>query len=40
MEAIAHLDGFMGKEDYDSVVQNMKLSSGIPWSLPITLANR
>lgn len=32
------LEGFMGKADYDSVVQNMRLSNGLPWSLPITLA--
>ncbi|MBM7585586.1 sulfate adenylyltransferase [Bacillus pakistanensis] len=32
------LKGFMEKADYDSVVQNMRLSSGLPWSLPITLA--
>ena len=32
------LEGFMGKADYDSVVQNMRLASGIPWSLPNTLA--
>lgn len=32
------LEGFMNKKDYESVVLNMRLSSGLPWSLPITLA--
>ncbi|MBS4176785.1 sulfate adenylyltransferase [Lederbergia citrea] len=32
------LEGFMRKIDYDSVIQNMRLSTGIPWSLPITMA--
>ncbi|MFD0825620.1 sulfate adenylyltransferase [Neobacillus sp. M.A.Huq-85] len=36
--AYSPLEGFMVKADYDSVVQNMRLSNGLPWSLPITLA--
>ena len=31
------LDGFMSKNDYESVVNNMRLSSGSLWPLPITL---
>jgi len=31
------LTGFMNKEDYESVVQNMKLKNGLLWSIPITL---
>jgi sulfate adenylyltransferase len=32
------LKGFMGQADYDSVVVNMHLSNGLPWSVPITLS--
>lgn len=36
--AYSPLEGFMGREDYEFVIHNMRLSSGLPWSLPITLA--
>nr|WP_282956861.1 sulfate adenylyltransferase [Bacillus mediterraneensis] len=32
------LEGFMGQNDYKSVIENMRLSSGLPWSIPVTLA--
>ncbi len=31
------LDGFMTRADYESVVKEMRLSSGVVWSMPITL---
>jgi ATP sulfurylase len=35
--AFSPLMGFMNKDDYESVVQDMRLSSGVVWSIPITL---
>ena len=32
------LRGFMGRADYDPVVESMRLASGLPWPIPVTLA--
>ena len=34
------LEGFMLQEDYESVVEDMRLANGLAWSLPVTLAVR
>src|SRR5688500_15079685 len=30
--------GFMGREDYERVVEEMRLAGGLPWALPVCLA--
>lgn len=32
------LTGFMGKADYDRVVEEMHLADGLPWAIPVTLS--
>ena len=36
--ALSPLEGFMGQEDYEGVVEEMRLASGLPWALPVCLA--
>jgi sulfate adenylyltransferase len=36
--ALSPLQGFMGREDYESVLESMRLASGLPWTLPVCLA--
>jgi sulfate adenylyltransferase len=35
--AFSPLDGFLNKDDYDSVVKTMRLKSGVLWPIPIML---
>jgi len=32
------LEGFMGRDDYESVLRQMRLVNGLAWTMPITLA--
>ncbi|HEX21746.1 MAG TPA: sulfate adenylyltransferase, partial [Actinobacteria bacterium] len=36
--AFSPLRGFMGRDDYESVISNMRLNNGLPWTIPIKLA--
>ena len=36
--ALSPLEGFMGREDYERVVEEMRLANGLAWSLPVCLA--
>ena len=36
--ALSPLTGFMGREDYESVLETMRLASGLPWALPVCLS--
>jgi sulfate adenylyltransferase len=36
--ALSPLDGFMGPDDYERVLEEMRLANGLPWALPVCLA--
>ncbi len=36
--ALSPLEGFMGPADYERVLEEMRLHSGLPWALPVCLA--
>jgi sulfate adenylyltransferase len=36
--ALSPLTGFMGEKDYRAVLNEMHLSSGLPWTIPVTLS--
>ena len=36
--ALSPLEGFMGRADYERVIEEMHLSNGLPWALPVCLA--
>ena len=36
--ALSPLHGFMGRGDYESVLEDMHLASGLPWALPVCLS--
>ena len=33
--ALSPLEGFMGRADYERVVEEMHLVSGLPWGMPV-----
>src|SRR2546430_14263983 len=36
--ALSPLEGFLGRDDYDRVLEEMRLAKGLAWSLPLCLA--
>ena len=36
--ALSPLEGFMRRDDYERVVEEMRLANGLPWALPVCLA--
>jgi sulfate adenylyltransferase len=36
--ALSPLAGFMGRDDYERVLEEMRLANGLPWALPVCLA--
>jgi sulfate adenylyltransferase len=36
--ALSPLEGFMGEDDYESVLEDMRLANGLPWAIPVCLA--
>jgi sulfate adenylyltransferase len=36
--ALSPLHGFMGRDDYERVLEEMRLANGLPWALPVCLA--
>ena len=36
--ALSPLEGFMGPEDYESVLESMRLADGTPWALPVCVS--
>jgi len=36
--AFSPLEGFMSKKDYESVLNDMHLDSGVLWPIPVTLS--
>jgi sulfate adenylyltransferase len=36
--ALSPLEGFMGRADYERVLEEMHLQNGLPWALPVCLA--
>ena len=34
---LSPLEGFMGSADYESVIESMRLSNDIPWTIPVLL---
>jgi sulfate adenylyltransferase len=36
--ALSPLEGFMGRADYESVLEDMRLADGLPWALPVCVS--